>query len=45
MKPLTVAVPKGRINRVLVPLFESAGIDASCLLSEDRTLVRHSADG
>lgn len=45
MTPLTIAVPKGRINRVLVPLFEKAGFDASCLLAEDRTLVRTSSDG
>lgn len=45
MKPLTIAVPKGRILKVLAPLFRTAGVDADCLLLDDRTLVRRSADG
>ena len=45
MKPLTVAVPKGRVTRQLAALFERAGIDPSAILSEDRRLVRPSADG
>lgn len=43
MKPLTIAVPKGRINRVLVPMLEKAGIDGSCLMTDDRKLIRESA--
>ncbi|HLV19885.1 MAG TPA: ATP phosphoribosyltransferase [Polyangiaceae bacterium] len=45
MRPLTLAVPKGRILKALVPLFERAGYDAACLLADDRRLVRDSADG
>ncbi len=43
--PLTVAVPKGRVLKVLVPMLGRAGIDASCLLGDDRKLIRESADG
>ncbi len=43
--PLTLAVPKGRVLKALVPLFERAGIDASGLLADDRRLIRESADG
>jgi ATP phosphoribosyltransferase len=43
--PLTVAVPKGRILSALAPLLERAGIDPSPLLTNDRRLVRPSADG
>jgi ATP phosphoribosyltransferase len=42
---LTVAVPKGRVLKALVPLLARAGIDASSLLADDRTLVRHAGDG
>jgi ATP phosphoribosyltransferase len=44
-KPLSIAVPKGRILKVLAPLFERAGLDVTPLLAEDRRLVRDSADG
>jgi ATP phosphoribosyltransferase len=44
-RPITLAVPKGRILKVLVPLLRQAGISADCLLSEDRRLVRESDDG
>lgn len=44
-RPLTIAVPKGRILKVLVPLLKRAGIRAECLLKNDRTLVRESEDG
>lgn len=44
MKPITIAVPKGRINNVLVPLLESAGLDCECLKQDDRTLIRQSKD-
>jgi ATP phosphoribosyltransferase len=43
--PITIAVPKGRVNKAIVPLFERAGIDASAMLGDDRKLVRTSADG
>jgi ATP phosphoribosyltransferase len=45
MKPLTIAVPKGRIIKTLAPLFERAGIDTSALLADDRRLIRETADG
>jgi ATP phosphoribosyltransferase len=45
MRPLTLAVPKGRINRVLVPLLERAGVEAAPLLEDDRRLVRQTPDG
>ncbi|HEY4157423.1 MAG TPA: ATP phosphoribosyltransferase [Polyangiaceae bacterium] len=45
MKPLTIAIPKGRIIKVLAPLFEQAGLEVSQLLSDDRRLIRESADG
>jgi ATP phosphoribosyltransferase len=45
MKPLTIAIPKGRIIKVLEPLFKRAGLDASALLGDDRRLIRASADG
>lgn len=45
MNPVTIAVPKGRINKVLVPLLKRAGLDADCLMVDDRNLVRTSADG
>lgn len=45
MKPITIAVPKGRINQVLVPLLQKAGLDCACLTEDDRTLIRTSADG
>jgi ATP phosphoribosyltransferase len=45
LRPLTLAVPKGRILRVLAPLLGQAGISADCLLSEDRRLVRENEDG
>lgn len=44
MNPLTLAVPKGRILKHLVPLLRKAGIDASALLADDRRLIRESAD-
>jgi ATP phosphoribosyltransferase len=44
-EPLTVAVPKGRILKALVPLMAKAGFDTAPLLENDRRLVRASADG
>lgn len=44
-RPLTIAVPKGRILKTLAPLFEGAGIDTESLLGDDRKLVRETPDG
>lgn len=44
-RPITLAVPKGRILKVLVPLLGKAGIRAEGLLGDDRRLVRESDDG
>jgi len=44
-RPLTMAVPKGRILKVLAPLFERAGIDTTPLFADDRKLIRTTADG
>jgi ATP phosphoribosyltransferase len=38
--PLTIALPKGRILKVLAPLLARAGIDTAPLLVDDRTLIR-----
>ncbi len=40
--PLTIALPKGRVLRVVAPLLERAGLDSGTLLADDRTLVRES---
>jgi ATP phosphoribosyltransferase len=45
MTQVTIAVPKGRINTVLIPLLERAGIDCECLRTDDRTLVRETPGG
>jgi ATP phosphoribosyltransferase len=45
LKPLVIAVPKGRVSSSLVRLFERAGVDARSLLTDERKLVRESADG
>jgi ATP phosphoribosyltransferase len=45
MRPLTIAVPKGRILEALAPLLERASIDATPLRAKDRRLTRPSADG
>lgn len=44
-RPLTLAIPKGRVTRALAPLFSRAGIDPAPILVDDRRLVRESADG
>jgi ATP phosphoribosyltransferase len=44
MKPLTVAIPKGRVQKQLVPMLEQAGLAASSLLTDDRTLIRETED-
>ncbi|MBK7579064.1 MAG: ATP phosphoribosyltransferase [Myxococcales bacterium] len=45
MRPLTIAIPKGRVTKQLAALFERASLDASSVLADDRRLVRESADG
>jgi ATP phosphoribosyltransferase len=42
---LTIAVPKGRVLEQWVALCRRAGIDVSGVESDDRRLVRESADG
>jgi ATP phosphoribosyltransferase len=45
VRPLTVAIPKGRVTKQLAALFARASLDAACILADDRRLVRDSADG
>lgn len=45
MRPLTVAIPKGRVQKQLVPLLDRAGLEASRLLDDDRKLIRETTDG
>ena len=40
MRPLTVAVPKGRVLTQLTPLLEQAGIDTVPLFADDRRLIK-----
>lgn len=40
MRPLTIAIPKGRILSQLCPLLERAGLDPAVILGEDRRLTR-----
>ena len=44
-RPLTIAVPKGRVQKALSALFVRAGLDSLALDGDDRRLVRDSADG
>lgn len=44
-EPLTLAVPKGRILRVLTPLLARAGYDCASFLADERSLLRKSACG
>ncbi len=44
-RPLTIAIPKGRVSKALAPVFERAGIGTENLLSDDRRLIRYSDDG
>ena len=39
-RPLTIAVPKGRILKQLCGLLERAGYDPAALRADDRRLVR-----
>jgi ATP phosphoribosyltransferase len=40
-RPLTIAVPKGRVLKVLAPLLARSGVDPQVLLADDRTLIRN----
>ncbi len=44
-RPLTIAIPKGRVQKALAVLFAKGGLDASVLDVDDRRLVRPTADG
>ncbi len=44
-EPLTIALPKGRVLRAVVPLLAQTGADGQALLADDRSLVRESAAG
>ena len=44
-RPLTMAVPKGRVAKGLAPLLERAGLGTKNLLADDRRLIRESDDG
>ncbi len=45
MRPLTLAIPKGRVAKALSPLLERAGIGTKNLLLDDRRLIRESDEG
>ena len=40
---ITVALPKGRVLKAVVPLLAAAGVDTGPLVADDRTLVREDA--
>lgn len=44
-KPLTIAVPKGRVLKSVISLFSRAGLDVSCLEGDDRRLIRTATGG
>ena len=44
MRPLTLAIPKGRVTKALAPLFEKVGIDTQHLLADERKLIRETED-
>jgi len=44
-RPLTIAIPKGRVAQVLSPFLERAGLGTQNLLADDRRLIRASDDG
>ncbi|MCH2108685.1 MAG: ATP phosphoribosyltransferase [Polyangiaceae bacterium] len=41
-RPLTIAIPKGRVAKALSPLLERAGLGTKNLLADDRRLIRMS---
>lgn len=44
-RPITIAVPKGRVIKALAPFFRRAGVDTTSLEADDRRLIRETADG
>ncbi len=44
-RPLTLAIPKGRVAQALSPFLERAGVGTRNLLANDRRLIRESDDG
>ncbi len=44
-RPLTLAIPKGRVAQQLSPFLERAGVGTQNLLASDRRLIRESDDG
>ncbi|MGZ3448681.1 MAG: ATP phosphoribosyltransferase [Polyangiales bacterium] len=40
MRVVTIAVPKGRVLKALVPVFARLGVDPAAILSDDRRLMR-----
>jgi ATP phosphoribosyltransferase len=44
-RPLTIAIPKGRVQKALVELFARAGLPMPSLEVDDRRLIRESSDG
>lgn len=45
MRPLTLAVPKGRVLNKLTPLLIRAGIDTAPLFADDRKLIKETNGG
>jgi ATP phosphoribosyltransferase len=45
MRPLTIAVPKGRVQKQLGPLLVRAGFVGATGLEDDRKLIREANDG
>lgn len=44
-RPLTIALPKGRISKALAPILERAGVKTAPIFEDSRKLVRASDDG
>ncbi len=42
---VTIAIPKGRLQKYLAPMLEGAGVDCSALLSETRKLIIETPNG
>src|SRR5258707_12110941 len=39
-RPITIAVPKGRVLKALAPLLARVGVDPAAILADDRRLIR-----
>lgn len=39
-RPVTIAVPKGRVLKALVPVLGRLGVDAASIVADDRRLIR-----